>query len=615
MYAHRAPMLTEKDPVVIADFTNTTGDTVFDGTLRQGLSVQLEQSPYLNILSDAQIAQTMSLMGHPPMERLTDDMARQVCLRSNSHATLEGSISQIGKQFSLILKAVNCSTGATLTSVEATAQDKDHVLSAMNDLASNIRGRLGESLRSVQTHDAPLEAATTTSLDALKSYSMAREALIRRGDNSGALILLQRAVALDPNFAMAHASLGTVYSNSGKTDLSRESMKRAYELRDRVSDREKFYITSHYEHFYTGNMEKAVSIYELWKQTYPSDAGSIDLNLGVIYQQLGDFDKALVSYQEAAKLQPDSQLVQSQLMGLYMNMMRLDEARTILDQRFTKGKDLPEYHGFLIQIAFLKDDPDGVKREIDTVSSKPGNELNLLSGEKRLAEYHGQLTKAMELGRRELAASGSPPSKEKLAEEQARASEMEFIIGETDRAKKDAESSFALANGKFAQPIPAMALAIVGSGARAQAIHDEFSKKFPEDTVMQKILLPSLQATIEFGRGDFAKAIDVLQPVTVYELSGFANLDPAYLRGLAYLRLNKGAEAAAEFQKLIDHRGVVGTSITGPLAHLQLARARVMTNDISGARTEYQNFLAIWKDADPDIPILKQAQAEYAKLK
>ncbi len=284
LYAHRAPMLTEKDPVVIADFANTTGDVVFDGTLRQGLSVQLEQSPYLNILSDAQIAQAMSLMGHPPMERLTDDMARQVCLRTNSHATLEGSISQIGSQFSLIVKAVNCSTGATLTSVEATAQDKNHVLSALNDLSSSIRGKLGESLHSVQKYDAPLEMATTTSLDALKSYTMGRETLVKNGDNTGAIPLFQRAVALDPNFAMAYASLGTTYSNRGDTDLSRENIKKAYDLRDRVSDRERFYISSHYEQFYTGNQEKAASIYELWRQTYPSDSGMASLNLGVIYQ-------------------------------------------------------------------------------------------------------------------------------------------------------------------------------------------------------------------------------------------------------------------------------------------------------------------------------------------
>jgi tetratricopeptide (TPR) repeat protein len=615
MYAHRAPMLTDKDPVVIADFANTTGDPVFDGTLRQGLSVQLEQSPYLNILSDAQIAQTMSLMGHRPMEKLNDDMARQVCQRSNSHATLEGSISQIGSQYSLILKAVNCSTGATLTSVEATAKDKDHVLSALNELASNIRGKLGESLRSVKTHDAPLEAATTTSLDALKSYSMGREALIKRGDNAGAIILFQRAVGLDPNFAMAHASLGTVYNNSGKNELSRESMKRAYELRDRVSDREKFYITSHYEHFYTGNLEKAVSIYELWRQTYPGDAGPIDLNLGVIYQQLGDFDKALSSYQEASRLQPDSQLVSSQMMGLYLTMGRLDEARSILEKRFVNGKDLPEYHSALLEIAFLRDDADGMKKEIESFASKPGNEAGLLDGQKNLAAYHGQITKAREFARRALTASGGTPTKEQLANVDASASQTEYVIGETDRAKKDAEGAIGVVTSKLSQLLAAMTLGLTGDSSRAQTIHDDISRRFPEDTVMQGILLPSLQAAIEYGRGNFQKTIDLLQPVTRFELSGFANLDPAFLRGLAYLHLNKGAEAAVEFQKLLDHRGVVGSSITGPLAHLELARARAMTNDVSGARTEYQNFLAIWKDADPDIPIFKQAQAEYAKLK
>jgi serine/threonine protein kinase/tetratricopeptide (TPR) repeat protein len=615
MYAHRTPMLAEKDSVIIADFANTTGDPVFDGTLRQGLSVQLEQSPYLNILSDAQIAQTMSLMGHPPMERLTDDMARQVCLRSNSHATLEGSISQIGKQFSLILKAVNCSTGATLTSVESTAQDKDHVLSALNDLASSIRSKLGESLRSVQKFDAPLEAATTTSLDALKSYSMGREALIKKGDNSGAIILFQRAVALDPNFAMAHASLGTVYNNAGKNELSRESMKQAYELRDRVSDREKFYISSHYEHFYTGNLEKAISIYELWRQTYPADAGPVDLNLGVIYQQIGDFDKALSSYQEAARLQPDSQLVSSQLMGLYLNTMRLDEARTILDRMYAHNQDSIDYHGTLVQIAFLRDDAAAMKRQIDWLSTKPDAQATLLSGEGSLARYHGQETKAREFARRALTASGGTPTKEQLATADASISESEYVIGETDRARKDAESAIASTTSKVSRLVAAMTLGMSGDSARAQAVHDDLGKRFPEDTVMQNILLPSLQATIEYGRGDFAKTIDLLHPVTKYELSGIANLDPAFLRGMAYLRLNKGAEAAAEFQKLIDHRGVVGPSITGPLAHLQMARARVLQNDTSGARTEYQNFLALWKDADLDIPIYKQAQTEYAKLK
>jgi len=615
MYAHRSPMLAEKDSVVIADFTNTTGDSVFDGTLRQGLSVQLEQSPYLNILSDAQIAQTMSLMGHPPMERLTDDMARQVCVRSNSHATIEGSISQIGSQFSLIVKAVNCSTGATLTSVEATAQDKNHVLSALNDLSSNIRGKLGESLRSVRKYDAPLEMATTTSLDALKSYSMGREALVQRADNTAAITLFERAVALDPNFAMAYASLGTVYSNASKNDLSRESIKKAYELKDRVSDREKFYITSHYEHFYTGNFEKAISIYELWRQTYPADSGPILLNLGVLYQQLGQLEKAKDTYLEAAKAQPDSRLVESQLTGIYIATNHLDEARAMLDKAFANDKESTNYHAVLLQMAFIADDSAALKHEIDWLSNKPEVGSGFLEGEANLAVYHGQIAKAIEFVRRSRAAATGNQSKKQLAAGDAGISETELLAGETDQAKKDAESASAAATEKFPQLAAAMTLAVAGDSARAQLVHDDISKRFPEDTIMQSLLLPSLQAAIEYGRGNFAKTIDLLQPVTQYELSGAANLDPAYLRGLAYLKLNKGAEAAAEFQKLIDHRGVVGASIAEPLSHLGVARARVLQNDTAGARTEYQNFLALWKDADPDLPIFKQAQQEYAKLK
>lgn len=615
--AHKPPMLAEKDSVVIADFANTTGDPVFDGTLRQGLSVQLEQSPYLNILSDAQIAKTMSLMGHPPMEKLTDEMARQVCVRSNSHATIEGSISQVGKDFSLILKAVNCADGATLTSVDATAPDKDHVLKALNDLASDIRGKLGESLRSVKKFDAPLEAATTTSLDALKSYSMGREALVKKGDNLAAATFFERAVSLDPNFAMAYASLGTVYSNSGSITKSHESIKKAYELRDRVSDRERFYITSHYEEFYTGNLEKAISIYDLWRETYPADSAAILLNSGVIYQQLGQRDKALGSYKEAMKVQPDSQLVLGQLLGLYLTTMQLDEAQAILDKMFAQNQDNAQYHGILSQIAFLRDDPVALKRQFDWLASKPDVQITLFQGEANIAAYHGQFTKAQELLQRTFAAAGGASAdKGQLAGGQASVSIREVAIGETDAAKKLAQTALAAPEiAKSSEVTAAMTLAMTGDTTRAQSLHDDISKQFPEDTIFQDILLPSLQATIEYGRGDFAKAVDALQPVTQFELSSAANLDPAYLRGMAYLKLNKGAEAAAEFQKLIDHRGVVSTSVTGPLAHLGLARARVLQNDTAGARTEYQNFLALWKDADPDIPIFKQAQAEYAKLK
>lgn len=613
--AHKAPVLAEKDSVIIADFANTTGDPVFDGTLRQGLTVQLEQSPYLNILSDAQIAKTMNLMGHPPMEKLTGDMARQVCVRSNSHATIEGSISQIGSQFSLIVKAVNCSTGATLTSVEATAHDKDHVLSALNDLSSNIRGKLGESLRSVQKFDAPLEMATTTSLDALKSYTMGRETLVKKGDSNGSIPLFQRAVSLDPNFAMAYASLGTVYSNAGKTDLSRENIKKAYDLRDRVSDREKFYITSHYEQFYNGDQEKAASIYELWRQTYPADSSAILLNLGVIYRQLGDLERAQESYQEAYQLQPDNFLAAAQVMNIDMTLGKPDEAKALADKLFANKKDALEYHGFLFGVGFLKNDPAEVKRQIDWLASKPEAAASALNIQSNLAEYYGQESKAAEYAHRAMDASGSAMSKDRVASMNANVSQSEFLIGETEKARKDAQSAFTSSSDQQVQALAGMTLALLGDGSRPQAVHDDLSKRFPVDTNIQFALLPSLQATIEFGRGNFDKAIALLQPVAKYEMGSSASLSPAYLRGVTYLRLKKGDEAAVEFQKIISHPGVVQTSIIGPLAHLGLARARVLSNDTSGARVEYQTFLTIWKDADPDIPIFKEAQAEYAKLK
>ncbi len=613
-FVHRAPMLAGKNSVVVADFSNTTGDAVFDGTLRQGLAVQLEQSPFLNILSDSQIAQTMSLMGHPPMERLTFDMARQVCARTNSTATLEGSISQIGSQYSLILKAVNCANGATLASVDASATDKNHVLGALNDLASNIRSKLGESLRSVKKFDAPLEAATTTSLDALKSYTMGRDALVKKGDNTGAIPLFERAVALDPNFAMAYASLGTVYSNAGKTDLSHANIKKAYELRDRVSDRERFYIASHYEQFYTGNLEKAVTIYDTCRQTYPADSGAIDLNVGVIYQQLGDLDKALSSFQESARFQPNSILVSTQLMGAYLTLGRIDEGRAILEKTFAHNQDSVDYHEILLQIAFLQDDPVEIKRQIDWLSTKPETASTVLFGESNLAEYHGQEARARDLSRQALNASGGTPDKKQVETMDAGASLTEILIGQTDRAKKDALGSIG-STVRPTQVLAAMTLALAGDSVRAQAVHDDLSKLNPEDTVYQNILLPSLLATIEYGRGNFERTVELLQPVAKYDLGNVAQLSTALLRGMAYLRLNKGTEAATEFQKVIDHRGVAGTSIVATLAYLGMARACVMTNNVNGARKEYQDFFAIWKDADPDLPVLKQAQAEYAKLK
>jgi serine/threonine protein kinase/tetratricopeptide (TPR) repeat protein len=610
-YSHRTPMLSGKNSVVVADFANTTGDPVFDDTLRQGLAVQLEQSSFLNVLSDQQISQTLNLMGRPAMARLSSDTARQICIRTNSSAALEGSISQIGSQYSLILKAVNCSSGATITSVSQAAPDKNHVLSALNQMATDIRGKLGESLASIQKHDAPLEQATTTSLEALKSYTMGRQSLIMRGDSDGAIPLFQRAIALDPNFAMAYASLGTVYSNSGKEEKSRENVEKAYELRDRVSDREKFYITSHYEHFYTGNLEKSLSIYQLWEQTYPADSGQINLNMGVIYQLIGNLDAAADCYKKGAQYQ-SGVLIDSQTVGIDILLNRFDEAKILLDKLYAKDPNDPSYRITLASLAFKEGNTAELKRQLDFLHSKPQTEPLAQSFDYDLALYHGQQAKALEIEQR---GSGANPSKQRLANQASNRAMNYASFEEMDQAKKEAETVLATGQGGAAQIRAAMALAATGDSARAQSIHDELAKKVPENTVIQGIYLPILQALIEAGKGNFQGTVDQLQPVAKYEDGTAAGLDPAYMRGEAYLGLKKGTEAAAEFQKVIDHPGLVGTSQIGALAHLGLARARYLSGDTAGARTEYQNFLTLWKDADPNIPILKKAQAEYAALK
>ncbi len=614
-YAHSAPVLTEKDSVVIADFSNTTGDAVFDGTLRQGLSVQLDQSPFLNILSDQQIARTLNLMGVPPTTRLTDDVARQICARTGSVATLQGSIAQIGSQYSLILKAINCGTGATLASVESQAADKNHVLTALTQLASGIRGKLGESLRSIQKFSNPLEEATTTSLEALKSYTMGRDTLIKKGDNAGSIPFLQRAIALDPNFAMAYASLGTLYNNAGNTELAKENTKKAYDLRDRVSDREKFYISSHYEQFFTGNLEKAIQDYDLWKQTYPKDAALISLNLGVIYDQIGEIDKALSSYQEASRLSPDNVIASEQLMNSYLTHGQYDEARALLEKIFANSKEIPDYHTFLFFLAFLQNDSAGIKSQLDWLASKPGLESTVLSLQSNMAIYSGQMNKGRELALRSVNAGPRAPDKEKVAGAIADLALTEAIFGDFARAGKDVQAASAEYSSQNVGISAAFALALTGGTAQAQSIHDDFSKRFPQDTTTQNIFLPGIRAAMEYSRGNFDRAIELLQPLTTYEMGTPASLYPAYLRGNVYLGMKKGAEAAVEFQKLLDHPGVVRTSATAPLAHLGVARARVLTGDIAGARTAYQDFFSIWKDAEPDVPILKQAKAEYANLK
>ena len=609
---HAAP-LTEKDTIVLADFTNTTGDAVFDGTLRQGLSAQLEQSPFLNLLSDERVAQTLALMAQPKDARLTRELAREVCQRAAGAASIEGSISSLGSQYVVGLKAVNCRNGDVLANEQATASNKEQVLKALGEAAAKVRVKLGESLASVQKYDAPVENVTTPSLEALQAYGLGYRTEIVKRDNAAAIPLFQRAVSLDPNFAMAYARLGTNYSNLGEIARGAENIRKAYELRERVSEREKFYIASHYEQLVTGNLEAARKAYELWAQTYPRD-DTPPSNLAFIYLALGDYEKSLTANQEDLKLSADG-LSYTNLVGGYVNVNRLDEARETAQEAQAHNLDNPANHLFLYSIDFLQHDAAGMERDVSGLMGKPGFEDVMLDLESDTAAYAGQFSKARELTRRASESAQHAVQRETAAGYEAEAAWREALVGNMSLAKQQAQAALALSTGRNVEAISAISLGLAGDAAQAARLAADLAKRFPEDTIVQSNYLPTARAIAALQGGSGSKAIEALAPVAPYELGNVGQpLYPVYLRGQAYLAAHQGSAAAAEFQKILDHSGVVVNEPIGALAHLGLGRAYALQGDGAKALAAYQDFLALWKDADPDIPILKEAKAEYAKL-
>jgi eukaryotic-like serine/threonine-protein kinase len=617
LLSSRPALLTDKDTVVLADFTNTTGDPVFDDALRQGLSSQLEQSPFLNLLSDERIAQTLSLMAQPKDSRLTHDLAREVCQRTASAAVLDGAIAQVGTQYLLTLKALNCSNGDSLGSTQAQAADKNHVLDALGKLASEIRSKLGESLASVRKYDAPAENVTTSSLEALKAYSLGYQAMVVNSKYAAAIPLFERAISLDPNFAMAYARMGTSYSDLNETVRSAESVRKAYELRERVSEREKFYIASHYEMFVTGNLEAARKVYELSAQTYPRDTRLG--NLGFLYSELGDYEKALAEYKEDLKLNPAQGDAYADLAAAYLQLNRLDEAQATAREAQAHDMDVPEIHLNLYWVDFLRHDVGGMEREAAGLMGKPGDEDQMLNYESDTALFGGQLTKARALTRRAIESAGKADEKEAAALYQADAAVREALVGNPDFAKQQAQAALALSNGRDAEGLSAIALGLAGDSAHAARLADDLGKRFPENTIVQSNYLPTIRAAALLRSGDASKAIETLAAAAPCELgTNFVTLSfalyPVYMRGEAYLAAKQGTAAAAEFQKILDHPGIVRSEPIGALAHLQLGRAYTLSGDAGRAKSAYNDFLTLWKDADPDIPILKEAKAEYAKL-
>jgi serine/threonine protein kinase/tetratricopeptide (TPR) repeat protein len=607
--------LTEKDRVVLAEFTNTTADPVFDGTLRQGLSSQLEQSPFLSLLSDQGVAQTLALMAQPKDARLTRELAREVCQRTASTATIEGSISTLGSQYVIGLKAVNCRNGDVLADEQATASGKEQVLKALGEAATKIRAKLGESLASVQKYDAPAENVTTQSLEALQAYSLGYQAQMVKNDSSSAISLFQRAISLDPNFAMAYARLGTNYNNLRQTARAAENTRKAYELRERVSEREKFYIVSHYDNFVTGNLEATRKTYELWAQTYPRDDIPVG-NLGVNYITCGDYNKALAAMQDMMKLDSGSGLSYSNLVSSYLQVNRLDEARATAQEAQAHNLDNPLIHFNLYNIDFLQHDAAGMKREAAALIGKPGFEDLMLSNESDAAAYEGQFAKARDLTRRASDSAQRADEKETAAAYEAEGAAREALVGNMGPARLQAQTALALSDAKNVEAGTAIALALAGDTAQATRQAADLAKRFPEDTIVQFEDLPMINAAVALQSGNGSKAVEALALAAPYELGaiGGVTLYPVYLRGEGYLAAHQGSAAAAEFQKIVDHPGIRPTFPEHSLSKLGLGRAYAMTGDTAKARTAYQDFLALWKDADPDIPILKEAKAEYAKL-
>jgi len=619
-FVHKStPKLTEKDTIVLADFTNTTGDPVFDGTLRQGLSAQLEQSPFLSLISDERISQTLSLMGQSKDVRLTNEVSRDVCQRTASAATIEGSISSLGTQYVLGLKAVNCRTGDVLADEQETAKGKEQVLTALGDAATKLREKLGESLASVKKYEAPPENVTTPSLEALQAYSLGYHTFDVVNDIGAAIPLFQRAITLDPNFAMAYLVSAESYFALSEPIQAADNMRKAYALRERTSEREKLAISSFYELFVTGNLESARTRLELWAQTYPRD-DQPPAWLWLIYVQLGELENSLRAAQQAVKLNPGSANNYVNLVYAYQWVNRLDEAKATAQAGKARNVYSPWSPLVLYVIDFLQHDAAGMEREAAAEMGKPSLENQMLFLESETAAYGGELAKARELAGRAADSAQRADLKETAAEYLAHAAIREALAGDAAMAKQQAQAALVMANGKNAEAFAAIALGLAGDSVRAGQLAAELTKRFPEDTIVQFDYLPMIRIAIALKSNESGKAVEALAPSAPYEL-GHTNsavtfaLYPVYFRGEAYLAAKQGAAAAAEFQKILDHPGVVGNEPIGALAHLGLGRAYALAGDNEKAKTAYQDFLALWKNADTDVPILKQAKAEYAKLK
>src|SRR5580698_4204475 len=617
-FTRHAQALTDKDTIVLAEFANTTGDPVFDGTLRQGLSAQLDQSPFLSLISDERIAQTLALMAKPKDARLTPDVARDVCQRTASAATIEGSISSLGSEYVLSLKAVNCRNGDLLAQAQVTASGKEQVLSALGDAATKLRGKMGESLASVHKYNALPENVTTPSLEALQAYALGKQTMDVANDYAAAIPLFERAVSLDANFAMAYLRLAQSYQPLSENDRCAENARKAYALRERVSESEMLGISSFYDLVVTGNLETARTSFQAWAQTYPRDEDP-QVYLWFTYTSMGDYPKANAAALQALKLNPGSGNNYVHLAYTYQWIDQLDQAKATVRESRAHNIDSPWLPLVLYVVSFLQHDAAEMQQQVASATGKPGVDDQILFLESETAAYYGEFAKSRELTRRAADSAQRANEKEAAAEYNAHSAVREALVGDMAAARHDAQAALALAGGRQVEGFAAVALGLAGDSTQAERLGADLGKRFGEDTIVKFNYLPMIRAATALHRGDGNRAIDALSASAPYEL-GETNstftfaLYPVYLRGAAYLAAKQGAAAGNEFQKILDHAGLIGNEPLAALAHLGLGRAYASAGDNAKSKSAYQDFFALWKDADPDVPILKQVKAEYEKL-
>ncbi|PYS56898.1 MAG: hypothetical protein DMF74_27450 [Acidobacteria bacterium] len=607
--SRKSATLTDKDTILLVDM-NTTGEPVFDGTLKQALAVQLGQSPFLNIFSEDRVREALKFMGRSPDERVTRDVGREICQRQGLKAMLVGSIASLGNHYVITLEAINGQTSDAIASEQAEAENKEQVLHALGEAAMKLREKLGESLQSIQKFDAPIEQGTTSSLEALKAFSLGVEQQLK-GKYLEAIPFLKRATEIDPNFALAYARMASIYYNSRQFDLAAEASQKAYELRDRLSEPERLYISAGYYDNVTGELEKYLETLELWKRTYPREAAPHN-NLALKYNELGQFDKAREEAREAIRLNPNSASGYSLLAIALVGLNRFDEAKEIIKQALAQKLETSAMRRTLYRIAFVQGDATTMKEQIEWINGKP-DEYLAQSWQAETVAFSGQLRKAKEFSNHAFELAAARDLKDVAAQIAAGAAARDALLGDCRLVKEQTAKALGISHRQLTMVPAGNALATCGELSQAQTIIDELVKRFPKDTLLNKVSLPLVQARIELHRGNPAQAIQLLETTRPFE--GYALFQIAYFRGQSYLNQQKGADAAAEFQKILDYRNWQTGSPLYPLAQLGLARAAALTGDTTKARKAYQDFFALWKDADPDITILQEARRESEKLK